>query len=335
MLNKAKIRQLIFGKRSISDKRWQQRLPGIYVFNYHRIGDARSSDFDPNVFSCTAEQFEQHLLFYKQQFDVLNEAQLLSLLDSQQAITKPYALITFDDGYIDSYQQAFPLLKKHGLSAMFFVVTEYTNGGSLAWWDEVAWLVKHSKVSQLKLEHWANAVDLSGKNEKQNIRKMLFAFKADQQYTMEQKLVQLRAICKAPALQNSLSLFANWQQLQEMAASGMTIGSHTRSHPILAHLEPDQQREELDESRRYIENQLNSSVCMLAYPVGSTDSFTEVTQMLAKETGYRLAFSFMNGINKQLDEQSAYSLKRISVDGNKSVDSLKVQIMELNSKLGN
>ncbi|WP_411992766.1 polysaccharide deacetylase family protein [Agarivorans sp. DSG3-1] len=333
MLSRAKIRQFLFGARTVSDKRWQQRSPGVYVFNYHRIGDARFSEFDPNVFSCTSEQFEQHLRFYKQEFTVVNESELLSLLDSNKPITKPYALITFDDGYIDSYQHAFPLLKKHDLSAVFFVVTEYTDGGSFAWWDEVAWLVKHCQLSQLKLEHWPDAVDLTGKNETQNIRKVLYAFKADQQFSMDEKLAQLRVLCKAPVLPGSNSLFANWQQLKEMADAGMTIGSHTQSHPILAHLTPQQQRIELHESRMFIQDQLSNSVSMLAYPVGRTDSFTEQTQEMAKQCGYRLAFSFMNGINTKLTEQSAYSLKRISVDDNKSVDSLKVQVMALHDKL--
>ncbi|WP_406610360.1 polysaccharide deacetylase family protein [Agarivorans sp. JK6] len=332
MLNKAKIRQFFFGKRSVSQKRWQQRVPGIYVFNYHRIGDARFSEFDPNVFSCTAEQFEQHLLFYKQEFEVLDEAALIALLDSGEAITKPYALITFDDGYIDSYQYAFPLLTKHQLSAVFFVVTEYTNGGIFAWWDEVAWLVKHCQSNTLKLKHWSHAVDLSGKNQTQNIRKLLYAFKEDHSFSMEEKLDMLKAECKAPPMPSSHSLFANWQQLKEMAEGGMTIGSHTRSHPILAHLSLEQQREELTQSRDFIESKLGTAVSMLAYPVGRTDSFTEQTQALAQECGYRLAFSFMNGINTQLGAQSAYQLKRISVDGNKEVDSLKVQVMELNTK---
>jgi len=328
MLNRATIRQFFLG--SVYKKRWKQRLPGIYVFNYHRIGDARGSEFDPNVYSCTAEVFEQHLRFYQQEFEVLNEASLFALLESGADITKPYALITFDDGYMDCYTQAFPLLKKHGLSALFFVVTEYTDGGIMAWWDEVAWLVKHSRASQLKLQHWTSAVDLSGKNQTQNIRKLLFAFKADHSYSMEEKLAQLKRECQAPPLPKAPNLFANWQQLKDMADNGMTIGSHTRSHPILAHLTKEQQRQELSQSRSYIESQLARPIYTLAYPVGRADSFTEQTQLLAKQSGYRVAFSFMTGINFKLDQSSAFALKRISVDGNKSVEALKMQILSLN-----
>ena len=96
-----------------SNLMWPMLPNGIYCFNYHRIGDEATSQFDPNVFSCTAEQFEQHIKFYKAEFTVISVDELIIKINNNSPIDKKYAVITFDDGYIDNYSIAFPILKKH------------------------------------------------------------------------------------------------------------------------------------------------------------------------------------------------------------------------------
>ena len=98
---------------------WPILPNGIYCFNYHRIGNEENSQFDPNVFSCTAERFEQHIKFYHAEFTVISIENLIDLIENNSPLDKKYALITFDDGYIDNYSVAFPILKKHNITAAF------------------------------------------------------------------------------------------------------------------------------------------------------------------------------------------------------------------------
>ena len=62
-------------------------------------------------------------------------------------------LITFDDGYRDNYTLAFPILRKHGVQAVFFLPTAFIGTGKLPWWDVIAYIIKHSVKKHIHIEY--------------------------------------------------------------------------------------------------------------------------------------------------------------------------------------
>jgi peptidoglycan/xylan/chitin deacetylase (PgdA/CDA1 family) len=97
-----------------------------------------------------------------------------------------------------------------------------------------------------------------------------------------------------------------------MIAGGMAIGSHTHSHHVLSQLEPEQQRRELAQSRTILREQLGIEADTIAYPVGHATSFSDQTQQLVREVGYRTAFSFHGGTNLP-GMARRYDVKRVGV----------------------
>ena len=304
---------------------WPLLPNGVYCFNYHRIGDENKSIFDPNVFSCTAEKFEQHVKFYNDAFTVISIEQLIEKMEADQIIDKKYALITFDDGYIDNYSVAYPILKKHNTPAAFYIATDYLDEPHVPWWDEIAWLVRHSKVNSIQLSTWDKAIDISVGTIVEKVRSVLRVIKQEQTRTMADKITELENICQCnmPDVIRNTPLFISWQQAKEMADNGMHIGSHTLSHTILSHLSTEEQATEIIKSKIKIEACLNKEVTSIAYPVGGQSAFTEKTQQLAKEADYKLAFSFIPGVIHSFDISERYQLKRLPVDGNCTIRQLK------------
>ncbi len=84
---------------------WQ----GLLVLNYHRIGDPQATLLDSGVFSATQEQFDDQLAWLKKHADVIRLADLDSALANPR---DQYVLITFDDGYLDNYELALPVLQR-------------------------------------------------------------------------------------------------------------------------------------------------------------------------------------------------------------------------------
>ena len=82
---------------------WPLRGNGLYCFNFHRIGNADNTAFDPCVFSCDVDSFKKYLDFFKKNFRVIALAELYSLIREGRPINEKLALITFDDGYRDNY----------------------------------------------------------------------------------------------------------------------------------------------------------------------------------------------------------------------------------------
>src|SRR5215469_12343045 len=112
--------------------------PGIVIFSHHRIGDHTACDYNQDLISATAEQFDYQLAYIKQHIPTLLPHELAELMAKKKQLTRLHAIITFDDGYLDNYTHAFPLLQQHGLRAAFFLITSFVGTSSLPWWDEIA-----------------------------------------------------------------------------------------------------------------------------------------------------------------------------------------------------
>ncbi|WP_221074901.1 polysaccharide deacetylase family protein [Agarivorans aestuarii] len=294
---------------------------GLYVFNYHRIGNPAVTEFDPNVFSCSVENFEEHLKFYKSNFCMLDEKGLLELFSSESGFDKPYAMITFDDGYVDCFEHAYPLLLKHNMSAVFFIVTNFADGVELAWWDKVAYLLKNTTVKQIQLPHWSKPCSIVRDDIGQSIKIILKMLKDDSSLSIEDKVSFLEQTCNV-VLPKKVDLYLSWHQIEVMLKSGMAIGSHTLSHPILSHLSDEEQMNELASSKAKLATTLGQTPALFSYPVGKAGTFNQVSTDLANQLGYRLAFAFKGGVNTRLDMSLRYNIDRVSVDGDKSVEEL-------------
>lgn len=307
--------------------KWNSLPNGVYVFNYHRIGDAVKSDFDPNVFSCTSDVFEQHLSFYKTAFKVISVDDISDLAKKEQLDKKRYAVITFDDGYIDNYSIAYKALKKFNLPAAFYIATDYIDNPKIPWWDEIAWLVRHSKNDIITLPIDPNqSINVSKGSIVVAIRAVLRLIKKNTSMTMPEKVSLLESatgVCLPDSVREQ-SLFVNWDQIKEMDENGMHIGSHTVNHDILSHLSDPDQMKELSDSKKRLEECLEKPVTSIAYPVGGKSAFTENTMSMTKNAGYSLAFSFIAGFNPSLTSHNQYQLRRLPVDDNCSISFLKV-----------
>jgi peptidoglycan/xylan/chitin deacetylase (PgdA/CDA1 family) len=306
---------------------WHFKPNGLYCFNYHRIGDRNSTPYDPNVYSCNEEAFEEHIKFYNSNFDVISIEELETLSKSTSKLNNKFAILSFDDGYIDNYELAYPILKFYKTPALFFIATDFIDKEVLPWWDEIAFLVKQSKNITVQLPDWEKAVTIPAKNKCLAIRQVLQTIKLDASKTMHEKIILLKfalGIDEKSKVPHE-NLFVNWDMLREMNNNGMSIGSQSCSHHIMSHLSEMKQKEEAYISKQRIHDELGKSVSSFAYPVGGKDAFTFETEQILYDTGYKFGFSFIPGINRKIINNE-YHLKRFSIDNNCSIDQLKKQI---------
>ncbi|MFT6247895.1 MAG: peptidoglycan/xylan/chitin deacetylase (PgdA/CDA1 family) [Cognaticolwellia sp.] len=301
---------------------------GLYCFNYHRIGEASLTEYDPNVFSCDEANFSDHIKYIKQHFTVVTLDDISIILNGKIR-NKKYALITFDDGYIDNYSKAFPILLENNIPATFFLATNFMNNAEIPWWDRIAYLVRHAQVDEIKLNNWPDSITLSKEDVATSIRKVLDIVKINNGSTIEEILIELEQKLHIPntKLVDKEPLFMTWDMAREMNDAGMEFGSQTCSHRIMSHLSIKEQEHEAKASKELIEKELKTSIKAFAYPVGGKDSFTAGTVKIIKKY-YQVSFSFISGINtsKNLDE---FCIERISVDSNCNSTQLSYKLLKL------
>ncbi len=112
------------------------------------------------------------------------------------------------------------------------------------------------------------------------------------------------------------SPWMTWEQVRTLKRSGHSIGAHTVTHPLLARCSREQQRFEIVESKRRLEEVLGATVESFSYPVGTADAFTAETEELMQQAGIRWAFNFQGGYLDACCVRSAdrFSLPRIAME---------------------
>lgn len=289
----------------------------LLVLNYHRIGNPDDDPFDPSVFSATAEQFNHQIDYLKRNVSLITLEEALAFVNGtiREKKNRCRVLITFDDGYLDNYDIAFPILRSHDAQGVFFLVTSMVGSCQVPWWDHVAYLMKTARRSRFSLSYPDELlVDLDRNGLPESLSAVLRSYKNSDNSDPARFIRELKEASMGEDPPKTMRRFLNWDEAREMSRCGMVIGSHTHSHPVLSQLEPSLQYEELSTSRAILKEQLGVSADVLAYPAGHKTSFSEQTAGIAKELGYRGAFSHHGGTNLP-GKASPYDVKRSKVLG--------------------
>lgn len=314
------------------------RAGGLLVLNYHRIGSPDDTPYDPGVFSATEEDFDWQVVYLKKHYRIATLEDALDFLEAPQLCKSFMIMITFDDGYIDNYQVAFPILRQHGLPATFFLTTSYVETQPIPWWDSIAWCIKKASEQRefIELRYPNNEVFPITKEELPATLHRLLGLVKTPTVSTPRFIEELEAACQVRIPTSAHErLFFNWEEAREMVKAGMSIGSHTNKHEILSKLTPEQQLSELVTSREIIEKNIGTNTFSIAYPVGAMSAFNINTFAAVRSAGYQAAFSFYGGVNSSKERVDKYDIKReaIELDISRQLFRLRCSLASMTGKI--
>lgn len=298
---------------------WSCRWSGVLVLNYHRIGNGSQSIFDRGLWSATADAFADQVRFCKVHFDVIAPPDLPHVLDRRRG---RYILFTFDDGYRDNYDVAFPILQSAGTPATFFVATGFLDCPRVPWWDEIAWMVRTSKRAAAPLPGWLPApVRFDDSDREGAVRTLLRGYKNLPAGLTEAYLNDVADATGSGryAADAGKHLWMTWDMLREMQTRGMTIGGHTVNHPVLTRAPREIQRREIGECGRRLAAELGEPMRFFSYPVGGSEAFDAVTRQCLRDLGVQYAFSYYAGY-RRFSDWDDYDIRRVPVEADLSAD---------------
>jgi peptidoglycan/xylan/chitin deacetylase (PgdA/CDA1 family) len=287
---------------------------GLVTLAYHRIGNDPRTPFDRGLWSACPEAFDAQLRLLKKHCDVIGADDLADVLRKQSG---RHALITFDDGYRDNYEVAFPLLRSHGLTAAFFVATGFLDRPRASWYDEVAWMVRTSRRAALPGGPWfPGPVPFDPPDRARAVRTLLARYKTlpgERTDAYLDFLAEATGSGRCPAPE-AAALWMTWDMLREMAAAGMAVGGHTANHPVLARLAAGEQGREVAECKRRLEAELGRPMTCFSYPDGGPAAFDRATRACLREHGVRFAFSYHGGYQRFPGPCDPHDLPRVAVE---------------------
>ena len=286
---------------------------GVLILNYHRVGDSRHSLFDRNLWSATEEDFDQQISHIATHFDVIG------LPDFEKALAEPHGrhvMVTFDDGYRDNYSLAYPILKRHGVPATFFLTTGFLDKPQVPWWDEIAWMVRTSPLQALDVNRWTSSpVPFDDPDRERAIGRLLSAYKGMSGEVTEDYLEFLSEALQTGRCPSPIAheLWMTWDMIREMKSNGMTFGGHTVTHPVLSNLSSQQQDWEVGECKRRLVEELGGPVEAFSYPVGGRASYNAFTRAALARHGYQWGFTYIGGYLR-CGHRDPFSMNRAAIE---------------------
>ncbi len=297
--------------------------PWLSILTYHRFpaGDG-SEHFDDGVIDTTAEEFECHVVCLKRHFTVVGVDELCVFAAGGELPANAIA-ITFDDGYLDNYAQALPILSRHACKAIFFVATSFITERRLYWWDRVAYQVKQTTKDALVLRYPSLfRVDL--RDRPTAIFKLLRFIKAGRGFDMERlfdELTLATGVAWSRELERAFAdqLLMTWDHVRALKQAGMDVQSHTRNHRLLQSLPPEQLRSELEGSRADLLRELDEPPRALAYPIGKPLEPASPIRAAMQRAGYTIGLTNGTGPTPTWGRRDPYDIRRQTVARNLSV----------------
>jgi peptidoglycan/xylan/chitin deacetylase (PgdA/CDA1 family) len=211
----------------------------------------------------------------------------------------PLCLITFDDGWRDTFENACPELQKLRLPAALFVATGLIGSSELFWVERFTRVWEQNSQAREKLLMELHAVvpfaficDLSG---------AIAALKEIPAATRDKFIRSAESRFPSLGEPDAVDRFMTWEQVTA-SAEILEIASHTVSHPLLTHEQGEDVARELAVSKRQLELRLKCRVSAFAYPNGNFDSRM---QQAVAEAGYAFAFTTQAGVYHYGDDRLA------------------------------
>ena len=264
---------------------------GGTVFCFHSITPARAKPQRESGLSVS-DEFIRLLVTRLKQLDIpivsLDEA----IARKRSGRRERFAALTFDDGYRDNGEVLHPLMERERVPYTIFVTSGLVDGTMPLWWDSIERLVHAQDAMVLE----GQSVSLSPDRKAAVLDGLGAAFKARDAAGQRALLAAIGDANPALATTDPYGSCLSWDMLRAMNASPyLTVGAHTRTHPMLSHLSPDAIRDELARSKEEIADRIGCPVDYLAYPFGQPFEYGPDAPGIAQDVGYAAAFTTSHG----------------------------------------
>ena len=303
--------------------------PELLLLMYHRIlpaDDPRALLEEPGMM-VSPETFRLHMSLIKPLFETMHLSQWLELKNSGKELPKRACAVTFDDGWADNYEFAYPTLKELDVPATIFLVSDMIGKNSTFWPERLSSVVNEISKQPEKWSHeslsWIQQLPVSytfDENstkppDREQLSEIIGAAKSLSDEEVNHRLDIIEGQLQLSSEQDNAALL-NWQQIEEMCQSDIIeVGSHTCNHIRLTDdKQPALLAHEIVDSKQTIENRTGRTVKTFCYPNGDYSAAAK-TQV---EQHYIGAVTTQSGWNTA--ESNPYLLQRIGVHEDISID---------------
>lgn len=272
------------------------RQHNVMAITYHRVN---ADHTDASAFSgIPVSQFRAQMEWLKQNCEPIWPEQIFDATLKKSRV-RPAVLVTFDDGYRDFHDRAYPILRDLEIPSVVFLTTGLVDDGGLIWTESIhrAVMLTAHELAKLPGESRHGPVyPLRTLSEKltfvRDVKAYLKGVANDVRKTM------IENVCNDLGVPDpTLGLDRQMLSWDEVRATlpGTRFGGHSHTHPIMSKISPAEMRREVELCRNRILEETGIAPSTFAYPNGRAIDFNETTKNVLREYGFTLAFSTIQG----------------------------------------
>ena len=277
----------------------RQFAPAAVILMYHRIVD---QPVDPYGIVVSPDHFAQHVEYIRQTCHPMHLLDLVRTIRQRQSLPKRALVVSFDDGYVDVFCRAFPVLASTQVPATVFVASGYVDSDCNFWSDELTrtLLLQDRLPSSLRLQvqgaeyEWPMTSQEQRQLAHEAVYRLLKPLPPATQHEMLARLASWAGIERSDCADDRAM---RPLELNQLTRGGLIdIGAHTVNHPTLSALPVDSQYAEIVGSRRSLEAITERPVLTFAYPYGLAQDFADETVAVVEAAGFEAACTVLPGV---------------------------------------
>lgn len=265
----------------------------VLTLLYHRVINL---DNDKNLLAVTPTNFYSHMSYLKKKYQIVRFEQ------DWNELNEDAVCITFDDGYMDNFTNALPILKELDIPATIFVSTGNINTLDEFWWDELERIlldrkIEYKRTFKLNDDFFSCEWPTETYSDREELYDTLHWLMYDK-ITVSKRMNwidQLRAWSKVGNVGRRENRSIQIEEIN-INSSLLTIGAHTENHLSLRTLQQQEQYYEISQSVKKLESILEHEITAFSYPFGTKNDYDKTTIDICKDLQIHKAASNFPGL---------------------------------------
>jgi peptidoglycan/xylan/chitin deacetylase (PgdA/CDA1 family) len=289
------------------------------ILTLHHVRPARPDDFQPNQLLEITPDFLEEVLGYLRRcrLDLVSFDEMHRRL-VEDDFPRRCVCITIDDGYRDTLEFAYPILKAYEAPFTVYVPTSFPDRLGELWWLALEAVVARNNHISLMVNGCEQSFECNSVAAKRDLYQQLYRYvrSLPTEEQLRRFVRDLSARYQVDIAEFCRNLCMTWSELSTLAEDPLvTIGAHTVNHVMLAKVTERAARSEMEMGRSVIEAALGRRPDHLSYPVGDPTSAGTREFRIAQELGYKTAVTTRPGVLFPSHRDHLMALPRISLNG--------------------
>ena len=291
-----------------------------FILMFHRVRKKNEPSVDTSFFhdlglSITSD----YLLTLIDRVQTEKKYRFIPIHGIQKALhhKEKFIVLTFDDGYIDNYSLAYPLLKKRNIPFTVYISNAFPNKHAVLWWYLLSDLI--TRRNHLAFTFRNHSYDYDTGNHRAKLST----------YTIIGQMIKnsiphgQEELFDSLFVQNGMDPYVythsetmSWENVRTLARDPLvTIGAHTMNHYPLANLRKKELHREICSAREELEKKTGTAIEHFSFPYGKQADISPEASALVMRAGFRTAVTTCEANIHTTDRDSLLRLPRFTISG--------------------